>query len=112
MRVEVVADVGNSRIKWGRCGAAGVDAPVSLPLDDPAAWQRQLQTWGLGRTAWGVGSVRPAACERLVRWLGDAGHAVIVVDSYRKLPLEIAVEAPERVGLDRLFDALAAAERV
>ena len=35
----IVADLGNSRLKWGRVVDDGPLDVVSLPLDDPAAWR-------------------------------------------------------------------------
>ncbi len=39
--IQVVVDIGNTRIKWARCSHAGIDAHVSLPPDDPDAWAKQ-----------------------------------------------------------------------
>ena len=41
----IVVDVGNSRIKWGRCLRGAVAESVSLPADDSSAWERQLERW-------------------------------------------------------------------
>ena len=45
--MRVVADIGNSRIKWGRCGAGKIDDAVSLPVDE-TAWRDQAGKWGIG----------------------------------------------------------------
>src|SRR5262249_34977621 len=50
---DVVVDIGNSRMKWGRVDGGGVAASVSLPLDDPAAWEKQRTEWRLrGPAPW------------------------------------------------------------
>jgi type III pantothenate kinase len=117
MTPHVVADVGNSRIKWGLCapGEAGVARTASLP-DDPAAWEAQLARWrgepplaGVeGPLAWVLASVRPSRSDRLRGWLEARGQRVAVLAGAGQLPLEVAVEKPEHVGIDRLLDAVAA----
>src|SRR4051794_7428634 len=112
MPTDVVADIGNSRIKWGRCGPAGVFAHATLPPDDPTAWARQAAEGGLARASWALGSVQPQTCEAFAAWLSTEGHQVKRIDSYRKLPLDVLVDNPERVGLDRLLNAVAARTRL
>jgi type III pantothenate kinase len=112
MTARLVADVGNTRLKWGRCLADGLRV-AALPADDPAAWDRQLAEWNVGSgTEWAVAGVHPARRERLVAWLRDAGATVRVVANYREVPIRVAVDHPERVGIDRLLNAVAAADRV
>lgn len=109
----VVADVGNSRIKWGRCSADGVAASASLPPDDPAAWQQQLESWGLAAPlAWVVGGVQPQRRDALADWLRRRGDQVTVLESWKQLRLPVLVDHPDRVGLDRLLNAVAASHRV
>jgi type III pantothenate kinase len=104
----IVADVGNSRIKWGLCAADAVRDSASLPPDDPAAWQKQLQAWGVPKPlAWVVCGVRPERRDRLADWLRQAGHIVRLLTSPQQLPLETAVPQPEKVGIDRLLNAVA-----
>jgi type III pantothenate kinase len=108
MTPDVVADVGNTRIKWGRCSADAVVEAVSLPPDDVGAWERQAETWRLPRpTAWAVAGVHPARRDRFVDWLRQRGNVVMVLEDWRSLPLAVRVSAPESVGIDRLLDAVA-----
>ena len=46
MRPQVVADIGNSFMKWGLCSSdeARIIEKVSLS-DEPAAWEHQLRSW-------------------------------------------------------------------
>ena len=48
MKADLVVDVGNTRIKWGRCSADAVTDLVSLPAADPITWQLQLDQWHIG----------------------------------------------------------------
>ncbi len=107
----IVADIGNSRVKWGRCSADAIDAYVSLPADNPDAWLAQAEIWNLDGESWVVASVQPHTRARLVRWLRDRNRPVRVVESPRDLPLVVAVDHPERVGIDRLLNAVAANSR-
>ena len=113
MNVDVVADVGNSRIKWGRCAKGAVVAAASLPPDDTAAWEKQLQDWGLSESlAWGIGSVSPENLGGLVRWLQGRGDTSRILTRADQLPIEVLTEYPDRVGIDRLLNAVAAKARL
>ncbi len=112
MNVAIVVDVGNTRIKWGRCGAEGIGQIASLPPDDPSSWQRQLQDWQLtGPLAWAVSAVHPPRRDHLVSWLQERGDTVRLLDRSRDLPLRVLVERPDAVGVDRLLNAVAANAR-
>jgi type III pantothenate kinase len=112
MTPDVVVDVGNTRVKWGRCSAAGVAAMASLPPDDRAAWEAQAREWGLGSPAsWALTGVHPQRRQRLADWLQERGDAVRVIDAARLLPLRVLVEHPDWVGIDRLLNAVAANRR-
>jgi type III pantothenate kinase len=109
MKPHVVADVGNSRIKWGPCIGGRVTECVSLPPDDPDAWQRQLDVWAFrSPLVWAVAGVHPQRRDRLAEWLRQREDAVWVLDDWRRLPLEVRVDHPDKVGIDRLLNAVAA----
>jgi type III pantothenate kinase len=108
MTPDIVVDVGNSRMKWGLC-APDVVEMVSLPLDDLNAWDDQAERWWTeGPTNWAVGGVNPKRIEQFLKWQrtrrGNARHFT----RYDQLPIKLAVDAPEAVGLDRLFGCVAA----
>jgi type III pantothenate kinase len=114
----VVADIGNTRLKWGFCAPDGshVADAVSL-LDNPAAWQeehgRLARNASKGATlTWVLASVRPQQCERLESWLREQGHRVHVLRRAAELPLTVRVPVPDHVGIDRLLDAVAAKRRL
>jgi type III pantothenate kinase len=109
----LVVDVGNSRIKWGRCQDGQISESVSLPADDPKTWQEQLRLWNLnGAVSWVVTGVHPQRRDRLAKWLRQRGDSVQILDDWQQLPLHIRVERPDWVGIDRLLNAVAASQRV
>jgi type III pantothenate kinase len=108
---DVVVDVGNTRIKWGWCSESGLRETVALPAEMPDVWEEQRRTWGLLAPAcWVVASVHPARRDRLVGWLHDQGDEVRVLES-ADLPLVVRLEHPDRAGIDRLLDGVAANRR-
>lgn len=107
-----VADIGNSRIKWGRCTGECVSETVSLPHDDPAAWQRQLEIWQpRPEQRWCVAGVHPQRRDALLAWLRQRFSQVTLLQYAAQLPLRVALERPDTVGIDRLLDAVAANAR-
>jgi len=108
----LVVDVGNTRIKWGRCSADRVEETAALPAEAPDAWQEQLARWGLaGRLRWTVTGVHPPRREVFAEWARLRGDAVAVLDDPGALPLRVLVARPDHVGIDRLLDAVAANSR-
>jgi type III pantothenate kinase len=108
----LVADVGNTRIKWGLCGPAGVERAAAL-LDDPDAWRRQLAEWRVeAPQSWTIAGVHPDRRDRLAAFLREQKHTVNVIDHFSKLRLKVDVDAPEKVGIDRLLGVLAAKQLV
>jgi type III pantothenate kinase len=112
MKPDVVVDVGNSRIKWGRCLADHVAATASLAADPGAEWEDQCKNWRIGAAAhWVVSGVDPSRRDALVQWIERRGGRVIRLNYAKQLPLRVALEEPDRVGIDRLLNAVAARHR-
>jgi type III pantothenate kinase len=117
MTPHLVADIGNSRIKWGLRdrGSPVIIRSVALP-DDPVAWDEQLAAWQANRPlaneagplTWVVASVQPRRADRFREWLTGQGHRVVQLEKASQLPLHVEVEKPDHVGIDRLLDAVAA----
>lgn len=102
-----VADVGNSRLKWGRCSPERVEQAVSLPLDRPEAWAAQFREWNVPAGAfWLIAAVNPEPLQLLATYLAKRDQQVETTTDYEQLPVTVDVEQPERVGLDRLLDAV------
>jgi type III pantothenate kinase len=108
MKADVVVDVGNTRIKWGRCAPDTVTYMASLSTE-PGEWEAKISEWGLVEpVAWAVASVQPQRSDSLANWLRRRGNTVWVVDSPAQVPLNVWIPNPERVGIDRLLNAVAA----
>ena len=108
----VVVDVGNTRIKWGLCSSEQVWSYVALPSDDADAWEKQWREWKLEpHQSWIVSGVHPGRRDAMIGWLKERSESVNLLDSHKKLPLEVVVDPPESVGIDRLLNAVAANRR-
>ena len=108
----VAVDIGNSRIKLGLferpLAETLPEASRTLALD-PDWSESQLLEWlpaAPAHFAWWVSSVQRTVSTHLFDWLA-AQHAerrklLVAAD----LPLEVALEHPDRVGMDRLVDCV------
>jgi len=113
-------DVGNSRIKYGwfvpensRTGRAWpmCQSFTATTLEAPTPWD-QIRGWAdpLACPVAVAGS-NPAVVERVAtHWEATTGRRPGVVRDRSRLPLTVAVDAPDKVGLDRLLNAVAANE--
>lgn len=111
--LELVADVGNTRIKWGLCSADALSRTGAVPLDSPEAWTSKQDEWGVaGPSIWTLAGTHPDCRDRLANWLRQRGNTVRILDDYRQLPIGVQVDFPEKVGIDRLLNGVAALNRV
>jgi type III pantothenate kinase len=105
---ELVVDVGNSRMKWGLSSGQGLLLKAAVPLDDEAAWLRQMHDWDLQpNMRWNIAGTHPGYRNMFAGWLKERTAAVRILDDYRQIPLRVAVDHPEQIGIDRLLNALA-----
>lgn len=112
MSPDVVVDVGNTRIKWGHCLDGRVAATAAFSPEDQHGWEKQLAAWRLPRPAnWVVTGVQPRNRQGLVDWLTSQGDKVQHWQDTLCLPIRVAVDNPDRVGMDRLLNAVAALSR-
>ncbi len=111
----IVADLGNSRLKWGRVGPDGrLGATLALPLDDPSAWASAWDDWGLSgaEVSWAISSVNPPLAGRFGRFLDDKG--VDQVRWYRSVadvPVRHDLVLTDTGGADRALGVVAALAR-
>ena len=114
----IAVDVGNSHIKFGFFSAipdTGIPEPtrtLRVPLDEQHEPLGELETWLADSAAadcrWGISSVNRAGSTVLVDWLRnrDAVERTQLLGS-GDLPLEVRLDRPDMVGLDRLANAVA-----
>ena len=114
-RLRIVADLGNSRLKWGKVDADGhVGEVVALPVDDEEGWERIWRSWGCdaGPSWWALASVNPPLAERLRRFLARIGVAQSVwYRSAAEVPVAHVLAQPATAGVDRALAVLAARRR-
>lgn len=112
----VAVDVGNSRIKLGDFAL-----PLERPLAQPRHIARLAPDWNerdlvdvlpgdVGDYAWAVASVNRPAATHLLEWLDARGVEHVRLLTHVDMPIEIDVAHPERVGIDRLANAVAAVQ--
>lgn len=116
----VAVDIGNARIKLG--DFFGISRPIPpsvmpelnrpLVLDGRHPEFDRLNEWTAnmpGGVSWWIGSVNRPASTQLVAWLRETRPAdELVLLAADDLPLEVRLERPDMVGIDRLLDAVAA----
>jgi type III pantothenate kinase len=107
---DVVVDIGNSRVKFCRVVNGKLQLPVrGVPAEDLASWERLASDWGpAGGRTWAVASTNADRRRQFTAWVESRGEIVIAIDTPTKVPIGVSVEHPDRVGIDRLLNVLAA----
>ncbi len=107
--IDVVAEVGNSRVKICACQDNKLSTLVrAYGVDDEQFWQSSLKEWTQEPRHWVVSGSNPPAVEHLLAKVLASGSRAVVIHSHRQIPILNQTDVPETVGLDRLFNALAA----
>ena len=111
---DAVVDIGNSRIKLCRCDRSGLVLPIrGLPADDLVGCERLAEEWGFAAGhVWAVAATHPARAKQFADWAASRGEMVVFIDSPEAIPIAVAVDFPDRVGIDRLLNAFAARAHV
>jgi type III pantothenate kinase len=104
--IRVVADLGNTRLKWGLLDEAGhLAETIALPLDDPSAWEVAWSRWRArepGESWWAVSTVNPPVADRLEEFLQDQRIGRVTwIRSAEEVPVPKDVEGAESGGSDR-----------
>lgn len=113
----ILVDIGNSKAKWGLVKDNRLVEFISLPLPNdsnslPESWPLQLKMWQVpGDAQWIIASTNPPVSKRFQHWLEAQGFRVRHLSDYRDIPIKLNVDYPERVGIDRLLNAVAAIHR-
>ncbi len=79
---------------------------LAIRVEDPVPWQT-LATWNPDETV--IAGSNPQAVERVLQgWQSTGLKPPQVVRDSSAIPISLDVDAPEKVGLDRLLNAVAA----
>jgi type III pantothenate kinase len=116
MKVDVVVDIGNSRMKWGRVRDDAIEEFTALNHDDEAGWIKTIQNWKLVEANFLISSVAPLQTVRHMAFLIGQRQSVKVLTNALLLSavgdhFRTQVKEPDRVGIDRLLNAYAALRR-
>lgn len=106
----VVVDVGNSACKVGLVQAEALLEVHSYTLEECAhqPWRhRAVNELTAMNVPWMLSGSNPPIINGFASWLTRKGQVLRIIDSNTSLPIKIDVEFPERVGRDRLLNALA-----
>lgn len=113
----VAVDVGNSRTKFGLFDGASTIGGLpeclhstSVRNGDPfpaEVLDRWNQSIEANKVRGVISATKPAGIEHIVANWPDGWQRPVVIDANSDLPLEITVEFPKRVGIDRLLGAIA-----
>lgn len=109
----VVADLGNSRLKWGRVDETGRLADtIALPLNETPAWVAAWEKWsdaGFSLSSWVISSVNPPVAKGLRTFLGCMGVARATwFCSAADVAVQHELAEPESAGADRALAVAAA----
>jgi type III pantothenate kinase len=115
--LRVVADFGNSRLKWGRIDDSGkLVERIAVPVDDRAEWSRAWNRWqplAAAGSSWAVSSVNPPVAEHLAAFLDSHGvQSIRWVTSAAQVPVAKDVEGAETGGSDRALAVYGAVQRM
>jgi type III pantothenate kinase len=112
----VAVDIGNARIKLGLfpvdCAATIPEPARTLPLSDDSPELEKIPPWlaelAQSKLSWWISSVNRPATSRLIDWLRThRPDDPIVLLSASDLSLQVRLERPDMVGIDRLVDSVA-----
>ena len=105
-----LADIGNSRMKWGRLDETGRFVSARTMELDKVAISTALQLEGIGpETEWAIASVNPPVAALFASILLEIGvDQVRLYESAEKVPIKTAIGEPAKAGADRALAVLAA----
>ncbi|HEV3166511.1 MAG TPA: type III pantothenate kinase [Isosphaeraceae bacterium] len=110
--VRIVADLGNSRLKWARLGSdRRLEQTVAVPVDDEDAWSAAWHRWDLSGagSSWAISTVNPPIADRFGSFLKGMGASGLRwYTSAADVPVRHVLEEPGSTGTDRAFAVLAA----
>lgn len=107
-----VADIGNTRIKCGYYDGQTLRPLTTLDNPNVPSLEHWCESNSLIREdalrcSWLVAAVSPKMRDQFVSSLNGIGFRINLLDDHREVPINVDVQKPERVGIDRLLSALA-----
>lgn len=116
--LRIVADLGNSRLKWGRLGPdGGLRETLVLPTGETDAWERAWAGWdragaGAAESSWAIATVNPPLAARLAEFLDRRGVSrTRWFRSAADVPIRHDLDQPETAGADRALAVAASIAR-
>jgi type III pantothenate kinase len=112
--LRVFADLGNSRLKWGRVVADGTLDIVALPLNNESIWADVWARWNPGAepSEWAVSTVNPPLAMKLADFLkSQPGARLRWFRSAADVPVRHELENVHTAGTDRAFAVVGALVR-
>jgi type III pantothenate kinase len=111
--LRIVADLGNSRLKWGRVDPSGcLIQSVALPLEGEKVWDGALASWRASDaepSSWTIATVNPPVARRLEEFLRDRGASEVRwFRSAADVRIRHTLDEPGSTGADRAFAVAAA----
>lgn len=112
----IVADIGNSALKLARVQPSENGQPRLFSVRRTLFGEvdaTALESWAPAAPCkWFVASVHQEKAKALFQWISEHRHEHRTKElKVQDLPLQVAVDAPNRVGIDRLLTAVAANQR-
>jgi type III pantothenate kinase len=121
-KLSLAIDVGNTRIKFGVFARAESPARESIlpmciasmavPATEELDWGRitvHFEEWNASLAQALVAGANPAGVESIISgWPGGIWPTPVAVRRAAELPLRVDVDFPDKVGIDRLLDAVSA----
>ena len=111
--LRIVADLGNSRLKWARVDDNGrLVETIAMPVDKPAAWVAAWEEWRRSdpdASRWAISTVNPPVAAKLRAFLGANGvERITWYDSAARVPVRHELESAQSAGADRALAVAAA----
>lgn len=110
MKPDMVVDIGNTYTKLGKVDSGTVTSFTSV-LPAAERWAEASPQPSPSRL-WAVASVNPAVRDQFIDWVRSRAEQVWVFSHWTQAGIPVEVEFPEKVGADRLMNAVAARQQV
>src|SRR5262245_42957277 len=110
----VVVDIGNSACKVGVVRAEELLEVHTFGLEESAHQplrHRDVSELTAKKPSWVLSGSNPPIINSFAAWLQKEKQPLAIIDGQTALPIQINVDFPDRVGRDRLLNAIAVEQR-